>query len=322
VSRANSRPSADARSDLPVCQDRILNPANPGHAGHVRVSLLYNATAGEGVPLDLIRAAIEKQGHELVCVIEKDAELERLVEEPPDLVAVAGGDGTIATAARTLAGRGIPLAILPVGTANNIAKSSGTDRSLDELIAGWATARRHPLDIGVAQGAWGRRRFIEAVGVGLIPEGINAVRKKSDGDSAPTASRIAVAVWKYARVLSRLKPVPWTIVVDGVRTTGSFLVVEALNIRSIGPNLVFSADANPSDGQLCVVMAGEEHREELGRYLQHRLVERDYTLSLMAQSGRQITLEGETEVHVDDQVLASPGPVSIHVEPGAVELLA
>ena len=34
-----------------------------------------------------------------------------------DLIAVAGGDGTVATVARRLVGRGIPIAILPIGTA-------------------------------------------------------------------------------------------------------------------------------------------------------------------------------------------------------------
>ncbi len=125
-------------------------------------------------------------------------------------------------------------------------------------------------------------------------------------------------------MLSRLQPGEWTIVADGARTTGEFLLVEVLNIRSIGPNLVLSADATPFDGLFRVVMAGEEHREEIARYLRDLLEGRDdRPPSLTSQCARQVTLQGTTDIHVDDQVLpASPSRmVSIRVEAGALELL-
>jgi diacylglycerol kinase family enzyme len=293
-----------------------------GDAGHVRVLLLYNENAGEGLPLDLIREAIVRHGHELVRVIEKDTDIDGLVAEASDLVVAAGGDGTIAMAARLLAGRGIPLAILPLGTANNIAKSLGIDESFEQTIARWSTARRRPLDLGIARSDWGDRRFVEAVGGGLIPGGIVHAKLRSVRDQGPSTSRIFEAVRRYGQVLSRLEPAPWTIDVDGVRTTGEFLLVEVLNIRSIGPNLVLAADADPSDGLFSVVMAGEEHREELVRYLESRLEDREQILPLLSRHGQHIALRGGTEVHVDDQILPSSGTVSIDVEAGALEVLA
>src|SRR5262245_41939530 len=196
----------------------------------VRISLLYSKNAGDGVPLDHIRDAIEHHGHELVRVVEKSTGLERLLDVVPDLVIVAGGDGTTALAARMLARRGIPLAILPFGTANNIAKSVGTAASIDEVIAGWQTARRLPLALGVADGVWGRRQFVEAVGGGLIAAAIAEMQTRSDGDDIPASERVAGAVRAVSAVLSRLEPGEWTIDADGVRTTGEFLLVEVLNI--------------------------------------------------------------------------------------------
>jgi hypothetical protein len=105
----------------------------------VRVSLFFNKNAGDGVTLDHIRDAIEQRGHELVRVIENRTNMERLLEERPDIVVAAGGDGTIAHVARLLAHRGIPLAILPLGTANNIAKSVGITASIEDVIGGWET---------------------------------------------------------------------------------------------------------------------------------------------------------------------------------------
>jgi diacylglycerol kinase (ATP) len=290
----------------------------------VRVSLFYNKHAGDGVPRDHIRDAIEQHGHELIRVVEKHTNVERLLEERPDIVVAAGGDGTIAHAARLLAHRGIPLAILPLGTANNIAKSVGIAASIEDLIGGWETAARLPLDLGVAEGVWGRRRFVEAVGGGLIPAVIADRKSRTDDDELPARSKMAGAVRAVSDVLSRLQPGEWTIVADGARTTGQFLLVEVLNIRSIGPNLVFSADASPLDGLFRVVMASEEHREEIARYLQGLLEGRDRPPSLTSQCARQVTLQGTTDIHVDDQVLsASAGrTVSIRVEAGALELLA
>jgi diacylglycerol kinase family enzyme len=290
----------------------------------VRVSLLYNGNAGDGVPLDHIRDAIEQRGHELVQIVEKHTDLGQLLDGLPDIVAVAGGDGTVALAVRTLAHRGIPLAILPLGTANNIAKSVGAAASVDEVVRGWETARRVPLDLGVAEGVWGRRHFVEAVGGGLIPTAIAEMQSRSDGDDLPANAKVAGAVRAVGEVLSRLQPGEWTIVADGVRTIGEFLLVEVLNIRSVGPNLVLSAEASPSDGLLRLVVAGEEHRETLAQYLQELFEGRHPTPpSLTSQGGRHITLLGATDVHADDEVLSGSAgrTVSIHIEAGALELV-
>jgi diacylglycerol kinase family enzyme len=86
---------------------------------------------------------------------------------------------------------------------------------------------------------------------------------------------------------------------------------------------VLAADANPSDGLFHVVMAGEEHREEIARYLQDLLEGRDSPPSLTSQCARQVTLQGTTDIQVDDQVLSGSARrmVSIHVEPAALEVL-
>ena len=87
---------------------------------------------------------------------------------------------------------------------------------------------------------------------------------------------------------------------------------------------MFSADATPLDGVFRVVMAGEEHREEIARYLQDLLEGRDHTPSLTSQCARQVTLQGTTDIHVDDEVVSASADrtVSIRVEARALELLA
>jgi diacylglycerol kinase (ATP) len=290
----------------------------------VRVSLLYNSDAGSVMSLDHIRRVFERHGHNLVSVVEPQEREQHLLGNAPELVVAAGGDGTVAHAARTLAHRGIPLAILPLGTANNIARSLGVQGSIDDLVSAWHTARRVPLDLGVADGAVVRQAFVEGVGAGLLPAALADMQTRSDGDELPVQQKVAGAMRTIGRVLSRLHPVDMTIVTDGTGTTGAFLLVEILNMSSIGPNLVFSADATPCDGFFHVVMAGEEHRDEIARYLREGPGRGDRTLSLPSTRARHVTLEGSGDVHLDDEVLRTSAgrPLSMEIDAGALQLLA
>src|SRR5215212_852119 len=57
-----------------------------------------------------------------------------------DGVVVGGGDGTINTVAGVLAGTGIPLGLLPLGTLNHFAKDLGIPLDLDGAVGVIATA--------------------------------------------------------------------------------------------------------------------------------------------------------------------------------------
>jgi diacylglycerol kinase family enzyme len=289
----------------------------------MKVSLFYNEDAGEGVSLYDIRELLERHSHELVHHVERDSDAERLLDVPSELVAVAGGDGTVAAAARVLAGSGVPLAIVPVGTANNIARSLGIEGPIADVIKAWDNATHRRLDLGVASGTWGKRRFLEGAGGGLIPVGIaESKNRKIDGNLA--TSKVANAARNYRDVLARLAPRECTVSLDGIQLTAGFLLVEVLNISAVGPNLVLSPDADPSDGFFSVVLASEEHRDILDAYLQQRIEGRERHLSLPAYRAQHVEIQGLCDLHVDDQIVHSPSPrtVSIRIEPAALELLS
>jgi diacylglycerol kinase family enzyme len=286
---------------------------------HVLVSLFHNEDAGDGSSVHEITALLDRHGHRVVQVVNNECRVEQIVESRADVVVAAGGDGTVATAARVLAGRSLPLAILPLGTANNIAKSLGCEGPLDSIVDGWADADPLLLDLGIASGEWGGRVFFESVGAGLIPSGIAAAKAQEEGST----SRTEDAVLAFRNALAHLKPQRWTIAIDGHEYTGEFLLVEVLNMPSIGPNLVLSDEANPGDGLFSVVIATQEHREVLDEYLGHRSRGGDRPLSLAPGHARRVEIRGPTEVHVDDQLLRtrSPQTVSMAIEPAALEFL-
>src|SRR6188768_1864022 len=115
----------------------------------MRVTLLHNRSAGsEDHAEHEIEASMQRAGHEIIDVTSNlDELLVALGERRPDLIVIAGGDGTVSRAASALAGRHVPLAILPLGTANNTARCLGVDGSMQALVAGWAGGTRRRVDL-------------------------------------------------------------------------------------------------------------------------------------------------------------------------------
>jgi diacylglycerol kinase (ATP) len=294
-----------------------------GQRAAMRVAVLFHENAGEGVSGEGLRKTVASVGHDVVDLIADDADLEQAFAETVDLVVAAGGDGTVFRAANAVAERNIPIAILPLGTANNIAVSLGIEGEVPDLVARWKNARRLRFDVGIVRAGWGESRFLEGVGAGLIPAGIASM----DADPAPTAeeaeAKVVAAAERYRDVLSRLQPRRWTLTLDGERLEDAFLLVEVLNIRSVGPILVLSGDADPSDGVFSVVTATEKQRGELDAFLSDRVEGRARPLSLPARRVRHVEIHGCEELHLDDQVHrgSRAETIQVDIQPAALQFL-
>jgi len=309
--------------------------------------LVHNTRAGDGLPPGELKRAIEDAGHEIVREIAKGEPLALDDEDRVELVAVAGGDGTVGDVARAVAGSGVPLAVLPLGTANNVARSLGVSGEPAELARRWSGgAPRVRFDLGAAQGPWGQQRFLEGAGLGLVPAAITAAQergKKKIAESGGGPIEGARRVFRGA--LRKLKPTRFAVTADGERLDGDYLLVQVLNIRSVGPNLVLSPDADPADGFLDLVLAGESERDALRALLEDDGDDRDLAASLPVRRVRSVEVSrrentaSETRagrgagrdsekfdggaVHVDDDVRPSDeaSTLSLTVQPGQVEFL-
>jgi diacylglycerol kinase family enzyme len=111
-----------------------MNAAPPLNSSRLKAFL--NAACGNA---DGAREAIAAAGYELETVQPSEMEkcLQRAIGEGTKRILVAGGDGTIATAAALVANTSTELAILPGGTLNHFAKDHGipTDLGKAALIA-------------------------------------------------------------------------------------------------------------------------------------------------------------------------------------------
>jgi diacylglycerol kinase family enzyme len=289
----------------------------------MKVSLLCNKSAGEGISAEDLTALIERGGHEVVRIVQRVEATSVLLDPPVELVVAAGGDGTVAAAAKAVAGHDMPLAILPLGTANNIAKSLNVWGTLSELIEGWQNAVRLPFDLGAASGIDEDFLFVEGIGGGLIPAGISAASLAAESEYADADAKVTADIRHYHKIMLHMAPCRASLSADGTDISGDFLVVEVLNIPSVGPNVMFSPDVLPSDGFLSVVTAGEEHRGALLSYLEDRIAGRARQLSLPTRLARTVEIDGCGILHLDDntQRAAELGPLSLRIRPAALHIL-
>lgn len=136
------------------------------------VALLVNPAARSGAHSDAAeRAAARLRAAGIrVGVIsggsaaDSSALLRAAIEVGTDAVLVAGGDGTVNLAIQELAGTGVPLGVIPVGTGNDLASAVGLRElhaaaAADAVIAG----RTRRIDLARATRADGSSRLYATV---------------------------------------------------------------------------------------------------------------------------------------------------------------
>lgn len=224
-----------------------------------------------------------------------------------ELVAVAGGDGSVRRVILELHDRGLPLALLPLGTANNICASLGIAGKPKQIIASWKRALRRQIDLGVARGPWGEQLFVESVGVGLIGRAIVVMTAVGDA-TEHRLERREDRVHRDASVVLALAhevhPVKLAVSHDGrIFRADQYLLFEVMNISRVGPGLELAPEADPSDGCLNVVSATAREREKLKRAIASSIVPRDPGGTLTRRRVRSLRMElKDGEFRFDDQI--------------------
>jgi diacylglycerol kinase family enzyme len=232
------------------------------------------------------------------------------------MVVAAGGDGTIAKVVTQLKDRETRVAILPLGTANNIARSFGITGPLEEIVEGWQSGNERRLDIGAAEGPFERRRFLESVGVGALAD----VTTRKVSEEGTLAKQIERGRDAFRKVLRKAKPIKVKLTVDDRSLKEDVLLLEIMNIGFVGPNLRLAVQADAGDGKFDVVYVPADSKEEMLEWLEEP--ERR-TPPVVVDSGRRITLDKNgSRLRVGDKPISeADGEILIEIEHPSVALL-
>jgi diacylglycerol kinase (ATP) len=274
----------------------------------VRVTLIHNPGAGRQAAgqTGQLTKLLSRCGYDVRYQSSKEDGWKKALKKPADLVVVAGGDGTIARVTRRMVGRGVPMAVLPSGTANNIARTLGlVERPFEELVRGWSEGRRLKLDVGIAAGPWGERYFVEGVGAGLFAE---LLANPATGSVKKRSGAVEKGLDRLRDAALRCEPLEVTARLDDVDISGRYILLEAVNLRYVGPNLHLAHDSRPGDGHFDVVLVTEAERERLVHYLEHWQDNRERLAMLPTRRGRRLEIEWSGfPLHIDDKLRPKAG---------------
>lgn len=276
--------------------------------GRLRALVVHSPGAGEGHPNEAeLVEAMRRAGYETRYRNITEAKWRSEVREDVDFVVVAGGDGSVKSVAIELAGSGIPIAPVPTGTANNISLFLGVAGSLEEIVDGISRSRPREVDVGVAIGPWGRKRFLEAVGFGAFARTIrdaDEARNEEDEPMLDRDQRLTDDLTLLRAYLGVVQPVPCRVTLDDDPLAGDYILAAIMNTTMVGPNLVLAPAADPTDGWFDVTLVEESARPELAKHLKDRI--RGLTGPApgeILRRAKRVTLRWEgNDVHIDDFV--------------------
>jgi diacylglycerol kinase (ATP) len=273
----------------------------------VRVTLIHNPQAGRESAGDArkLEKLLRGLGHDVRYHSSKDKGLRRVLSKDADVVAVAGGDGTVARVTRRMVGGNTPIAVLPSGTANNVGRSLGLlGRHFEDLVRGWENDRRVKLDVGIAAGPWGERYFVEGLGAGLFADLLTHEKSAAEQRRAKLKTNpVEGALQRLKETVEAMEPVEVNAKLDGEDISGRYLLLEAVNLPYVGPNLHLVHDSQPGDGQLDVVMVTESERARLVHYLDRWQDDRERLAILPTKRGKRLQIEWTGfPLHIDDKL--------------------
>ncbi len=284
--------------------------------------LLHNPLAGEGnYDKGELVSMIQSAGFGCSYSSTKKDGWEKIESKEIDFIILAGGDGTVRKVAesllnKTLLDRKYPIGLLPMGTANNIAKTLDIPRNNPHaVISSWNENRIKKFDVGRIYGIKKSKFFLESFGVGLFPELMLRMKKQDNGEKESVQKSLQTALEVLRELVEDARARFCRVNLDGVIHKGNYLMVEIMNTVSIGPRLNLAPLADPSDGEFEVVMVSENERDKFINYIDGLIQGKEEApfFNIVKAKRLEIFWDG-SKAHVDDEIVEIKNESSIKIE--------
>jgi diacylglycerol kinase family enzyme len=314
------------------------------HARHAAV--VYNPLK---VPLERVRRAVQAREQEhgwgesrWYETSREDAGL-RAAEEAlaggPAVVLVAGGDGTVRTVAEAVYESGTPLALIPAGTGNLLARNLRLPLSnIESAVAAAFTGTTRAVDVAVAE--LEDENGVRRTHVFLVMAGIGLDAEMAANTSAWAKQRLAwfayVTPIVRSLIANRLFHLDYRIDGGHTRSARAHTVIVG-NCGTLTGNMLLIPTAKLDDGMLDVVMLrpkgrfgwarigtrltiqGVAHRSQFGRTMLRLAPD---LRALAYAQGRQFDVRFQIphEVELDGDSFGLVVRARITLRPGALQV--
>jgi len=228
-----------------------------------------------------------------------------------DLTIAAGGDGTLNEVANGLAGRGIPLAFLPLGTVNVMALEMGIPRDIEKACRVALHGAARPVCLGEAGG----ELFFMMAGIGydaMTVRNVNLKWKRHIGKLA--------YLWAGIPTLLKSRPQPLTVTTaEGNTFTAYHLVIS--NIRLYGGRHVLVPYASLEQPQLTACYVDTPSRLELYRFWMRVMLGLPLLGSIKRIDSERFSIDGASApVQVDGDDVGDT-PLTVTSRPGLLQMI-
>lgn len=284
------------------------------------VAIQRNPTSGagaqRGVLLELIRE-LKRRGIRPRLFANRERMQAKLADpaarEQLVCVLAAGGDGTVGDVVNRYPD--LPVATLPLGTENLLAKYLGIQPSGTQVAELIASGSRRRLDLGQLNG----RRFTLMASCGFDAAIVHRVQARRRGN---------ITHWSYLRpiwdAIRQYQHPPLRVFVNDEPQPRAARLLMAVNLPAYALGIAFAPQATGDDGQLDLCLFQQGSTFQMVRYLGHVIAGRHQSLpdvSCLKASRVRI----EADVAVPWQMDGDPAgftPVTLEVLPAALEVFA
>lgn len=268
--------------------------------------------------LDNVAERLEAEGPVQLHRPEKPEDLPRLLRRHGpecDRVVLGGGDGTVNLALDALLEVARPMGLLPLGTANDLARSLCIPEDIDDALDVILRGETRRIDIARANEV----SFVNAIGMGLGPQ----MTREMD---AETKSRFGVLAYLLGvvRAFRKQKDFQARVRIDEHEHRARCTQITIANGIHYGGGMTISEDAKLDDGCLDVLMIHPENRLVLLANALHLRLGRTRANDAMTHRRcRRVEVHTEPalEVTADGEFLLRT-PLDCSVQAGALEVFA
>ncbi len=306
--RVRSRPTGHEDSMEPPRAAVIVNPVKVGDGAAFRRKVT-KALDSRGFAETLWLETTESDsGHAMA---------KQAVVEEVDLVLVAGGDGTVRVVCAQLARTGIPVAVVPAGTGNLLARNLGIPMDLDDALYRLLDGHDRTIDLVEVHGdELDTDHFAVMAGLGLdaaIIDDAPADLKKRIGWPAYLVSAVKNINHPSVRVQITVDDK------DPIERRARTVVIG--NVGHLQANIPLLPDAEPDDGTIDVIVIAPRRVTQWPRLIVRVLTRQrrsDVYLERFTGERVEITADGDVRRQLDGDAIGSGQTIVAQVQPGAL----